>query len=122
MPRLAIPNQTVKRLMYGFLRDGYKDVGVFRINLFRFEQLLMAMANEGAWRPVLEFLSEAIARQTGIRDYIAGEKVIQGFWPLIWAGPTTSCSARRWNWAKDTRHFPGAAAGERQPGSRQPST
>ena len=27
----------------------------------------------------LEFLSQAIARQTGIRDYIAGEKVIQGF-------------------------------------------
>ena len=79
VPRLAIPNQTVKRLMYGFLRDGYKDVGVFRINLFRFEQLLMGMANEGAWRPVLEFLGEAIARQTGIRDYIAGEKVIQGF-------------------------------------------
>jgi len=82
VPRLAIPNQTVKRLMYGFLRDGYKDVGVFRIKLFRFErfeQLLMAMANEGEWRPVLEFLSEAIARQTGIHDYIAGEKVIQGF-------------------------------------------
>ena len=39
----------------------------------------MRMANEGEWRPVLEFLSEAIAQQTGIRDYIAGEKVIQGF-------------------------------------------
>ena len=65
--------------MYGFLRDGYKDVDVFRINLFRFEQLLMRMANEGAWRPVLEFLSDAIAQQTGIRDYIAGEKIIQGF-------------------------------------------
>ncbi len=79
VPRLAIPNQTVKRLMYGFLRDAYRDVEVFSVNLFRFEQLMMAMANRGEWRPVLEFLSEAIARQTGIRDYIAGEKVIQGF-------------------------------------------
>ena len=79
MSGLAIPNQTVKQLMYGYLRDGYQDVGVFRINLFRFEQLLMGMANEGEWRPVLEFLSEAIAAQTGIRDYIGGEKVIQGF-------------------------------------------
>ena len=79
LPRLAIPNQTVKRLMYGFLRDGYRDVKVFSVNLFRVEQLLMRMANEGEWRPVFEFLSEAIARQTGIRDYIAGEKVIQGF-------------------------------------------
>ena len=79
MPRLAIPNQTVKRLMYGFLRDAYRDVEVFSVNLFRFEQLMMRMANEGEWRPVLEFLSEAIARQTGTRDYIRGEKVIQGF-------------------------------------------
>ena len=39
MPRLAI--QTVRRLMYGYLRDGYRDVGV--------------------------------------RDFIDGEKVIQGF-------------------------------------------
>ena len=79
VPRLAIPNQTVKRLMYGFLRDGYRDVEVFSANLFRFEQLMMRMATEGAWRPAFEFLSEAIARQTGIRDYISGEKVIQGF-------------------------------------------
>ena len=66
----------VKRLMYGYLRDGYRDVGVFSVNLFRFEQLMLRMANEGEWRPVLEFLGEAIARQTGIRDYIAGEKVM----------------------------------------------
>ncbi len=79
MPRLAIPNQTVKRLMYGYLRDAYRDVGVFSVNLFRFEQLMLRMATEGEWRPVLEFLSEAIARQAGIRDYIGGEKVIQGF-------------------------------------------
>ena len=79
MPRLAIPNQTVKRLMYGYLRDAYRDVEVFRVSLFRFEQLMLRMATEGEWRAVLEFLSEAIARQTGIRDYIGGEKVIQGF-------------------------------------------
>ena len=79
VPRLAIPNQTVKRLMYGYLRDAYRDVGVFSVNLFRVEQLLMAMANRGEWRPVFEFLSEAITRQTGIRDFISGEKVVQGF-------------------------------------------
>ena len=78
-PRLAIPNQTVKRLMYGFLRDGYRDVQVFRVNLYYFEQLLIRMATDGEWRPVFEFLSDAIAQQTGIRDYMAGEKVIQGF-------------------------------------------
>ena len=79
MPRLAIPNQTVKQLMYGYLRDGYEDVEVFTIDLYRFEELMMRMANRGEWRPALEFLGEAIAPQTGIRDYLAGEKVIQGF-------------------------------------------
>ena len=44
----------------------YDVDGVYSGNtLFRFEQLLMGMANEGEWRPVLEFLSEAIVRQTG---------------------------------------------------------
>ena len=79
MPRLAIPNQSVKQLMYGYLRDGYRDVAVFRVDLYRFEQLMMRMANQGEWRPPFEFLAEAIAAQTGIRDYIAGEKVVQGF-------------------------------------------
>ncbi len=78
-PELAIPNQTVKRLMYAFLRDGYRDVRVFAVNLYRLEQPLMRMAIDGEWRPVFEFLSEAIAQQTGIRDYMVGEKVIQGF-------------------------------------------
>ena len=79
LSRLAVPNQTVKRLMYGYLRDAYRDLEVFSVNLFQFEQLMLRMATEGEWRPVLEFLSEAISRQTGIRDYIGGEKVIQGF-------------------------------------------
>ena len=79
MPRLAIPNQTVKQLLYGYLRDGYRDVEVFRVSMFRFERLMMRMANQGEWRPALEFLGGAIAQQTGIRDYIAGEKVLQGF-------------------------------------------
>ena len=77
--RLAIPNQTVRRLMYGYLRDGYRDVGVFSVDLFTLGRLVHEMAFRGAWRPVLEFLSAAIANQTSIRDYIDGEKVIQGF-------------------------------------------
>ena len=79
VPRLGIPNQTVKRLMYGYLRDAYRDVGAFAIDLYDFSRLTHEMAFRGAWRPVMEFLGEAISRQTGIRDYIDGEKVVQGF-------------------------------------------
>ena len=55
-PVLAIPNQTVRRLLYGFLRDAYDDVGTFAVDLFAFDRLMSAMANAGAWRPVFEFL------------------------------------------------------------------
>ena len=34
--RLGIPNQTVKRLLYGYLRDGYHDVGIFSVDLHTF--------------------------------------------------------------------------------------
>ena len=78
-PRLGVPNQTVKRLMYAFLRDGYRDVDVFSVDLYTFSLLVHEMACRGAWRPVVEFLADAIARQSSIRDYIDGEKVICGF-------------------------------------------
>ncbi len=77
--RLGIPNQTVRRLLYGYLRDGYRDVGVFSVSHYRFSKLVVDMACRGAWRPALAFLAEAIAAQTGIRDYLDGEKVVQAF-------------------------------------------
>ena len=79
VPRLGIPNQTVKRLMYGYLRDAYRDVGTFSLNLVTFVNLTVEMAYEGAWKPVLAFLRDTIAAQTSVRDCLEGEKMIQGF-------------------------------------------
>ena len=78
-PRLGIPNQTVRRLMYGYLRDGWRDVDVFSVDAYDFSRLVRAMAYEGAWRPALEHLRDAVRRQTGIRDYVDGEKVVHAF-------------------------------------------
>ena len=77
--RLAIPNQTVRRLLYGHLRDAYADVGVLSVDMHAFAGLLRRMALHGEWQPVFDFLKDAIAAQTSIRDYLDGEKVIQGF-------------------------------------------
>ena len=79
VPRLAIPNQTVRRLMYGYLRDAYQDVGVFAVDVYAFSRLMHEMAFRGSWRPVMDFLRDSVAAQTGIRDYIEGEKILQGF-------------------------------------------
>ena len=79
IPRLGIPNQTVKRLMYGYLRDGLRDVEVFSISAHTFARLMRQMAFDGAWQPVLDFLRDALVEQTGIRDYMDGEKVVHCF-------------------------------------------
>ena len=79
VPRLGIPNQTVRRLMYGYLRDAYRDVGTFSLNLVTFVNLTVEMAYEAAWEPVLAFLRDTIAAQTSVRDCLEGEKMIQGF-------------------------------------------
>ena len=65
--------------MYGDLRDAYEDVGVFAVDVYAFSRLMREMAFRDAWRPVMEFLRNSIAAQTGIRDYIEGEGVLQGF-------------------------------------------
>ena len=69
----------MRSLLYGYLRDAYRDVKLFSVNRQRLYERVLAMATQGEWRPVVELLRDAIAEHTGIRDYIAGEKVLQGF-------------------------------------------
>ena len=66
-------------LMYGYLRDAYRDVGVFSVSHYHFSRLVRAMACRGEWRPAVEYIATALAGQTGIRDYLDGEKVVQAF-------------------------------------------
>ena len=77
--RLGVPNQTVRQLMYGYLRDAYREVGVFSVDLLAFEDLTWAMARDGAWRPAVDFLANAVRNQTSVRDYVQGERSLQAF-------------------------------------------
>ena len=77
--RLGVPNQTVRRLLYGYLRDAYRDVGVFSVDHLAFEDLTWAMARDGEWRPAMDCLADALRRQTSVRDYVQGERMLQGF-------------------------------------------
>lgn len=79
LPVLRIPNLTVRELLYSFLRDGYHDTDIFRLDLERLAELLGQMAYGGEWAPFFDFLAGQIAQQTSVRDYLGGEKVIQGF-------------------------------------------
>jgi hypothetical protein len=76
---LKIPNLTILNLMYGYIRSGFEDADVFKIDLWELSDLITQMAYHGNWKPFFQFLSEQIEKQTAIRDYLNGEKVIQGF-------------------------------------------
>jgi hypothetical protein len=78
-PVLQIPNLTIGKLMYGYLRDAFHDVDVFRVDLWGFANLVGRMAYHREWQAVVDFLAAAVQQQTSVRDYLAGEKVIQGF-------------------------------------------
>ena len=78
-PELVVPNQTARQLLHSFLRDAYRDVGAFAVDLDDLERLMRRMAQHGEWRPALDFLAEAIRSQTSVRDYLREEKMVQGF-------------------------------------------
>jgi hypothetical protein len=61
------------------MRRGYQDVNIFKVNLWHLAELVQDMAYQGDWRPVFEFLAQEVDKQTSIRDYLLGEKVIQTF-------------------------------------------
>lgn len=76
---LKIPNLTIKKLYHEYIREAYKDVDIFKISLWEFGNLMTGMAYQGEWEKVFDFLAKEIEKQTSIRDYLTGEKVIQGF-------------------------------------------
>ena len=58
--------------MYGYLRDGYRDVGLFAVDLYAFSRVVHEMAYLDAWRPLLEFLAAAIrARPASVTTWPA---------------------------------------------------
>jgi hypothetical protein len=78
-PLLKIPNRTVQQLMYGYLREAYRDAGVFKPDVLNLADQLNHMAYRGEWEPFFDSLSTQIGEQASVRDYLHGEKMIQGF-------------------------------------------
>ena len=79
MPVLHVPNMVVREQLFRFLLDGYAKHDIFRIETYRLEELMMDMALTANWKPLFEYLADAIRRQSRIREYIEGEAHIKGF-------------------------------------------
>ncbi len=76
---LSIPNLTVKKLMYEYIRDAFDDIDIFRIDVWELADMIHEMAYNGDWKPVLQFIAREIREQTSVRDYLDGERAVQMF-------------------------------------------
>ncbi len=74
---LGIPNNNVRKQYYGYLLEQYEEKS--RINIGKLTDYYYDMAYDGHWREGLEFLTDAYAKLSSVRDMIEGERNIQGF-------------------------------------------
>ena len=79
LPRLVIPNKTIQFFFANYMRRGYEEAEIYSINRSDFADLMGRMAHFGEWKPVFNYLANAINEQTSIRDFIQGENMIKGF-------------------------------------------
>lgn len=75
---LTIPNESIRKLYYEYIRKGYKDINVFNVDLLKLSQLFSAMAYRGQWEALVDYLAGEMKKQTAV-SYIDGEKAIQTF-------------------------------------------
>ena len=78
-PILHIPNLVVREQLFNFLIQGYARHDIFKLDVNRLRTLFENMSFKGDWKPMFEFLAEAIREQSRIREYIEGEAHIKGF-------------------------------------------
>lgn len=74
---LSIPNNNVRKQYYGFLLEEYQEVN--HINLNEISVLFTYMALQGKWQDALNYMAEAYAKVSSVRNGIEAERNLQGF-------------------------------------------
>ena len=77
--KLKIPNETIKRLYFDYIKRGYQETDIFSIDLYGYGRLMHSMAYDGDWRPLFEYITSRMKESMSLRDLITGEKSIQAF-------------------------------------------
>ncbi len=74
-----IPNETIKHLYFDYIIAAYKETGIFSLDLSKYGNLISDMAQNGTWRPLVEFITQRMKESLALRDLISGEKAVQTF-------------------------------------------
>ena len=74
---LSIPNNNVRKQYYGFLLEEYQNIN--NVNLNEISIRFTYMALQGKWQDALNYMAEAYAKVSSVRDGIEAERNLQGF-------------------------------------------
>ena len=74
---LGIPNNNVRKQYYGYLEEEYQAKAYVDTN--RLTDYYYDMAYDGKWEEGLQFMADAYAKVSSVRDGIEAERNLQGF-------------------------------------------
>ena len=74
---LGIPNNNVRKQYYSFLMEEYQAMRHINLNDLATRYTFMAL--KGKWREALEYMADAYAKVSSVRDGIEAERNLQGF-------------------------------------------
>ena len=78
-PFLAVPNETIKHLVYEYLRSIIKESIKINNWFYELDKLSSNLAYDGDYQTILNYIAKLINEQTTIRDFKEGEEVIKTF-------------------------------------------
>ncbi|MDD4155370.1 MAG: AAA family ATPase, partial [Candidatus Cloacimonetes bacterium] len=80
LPYLQIPNETIKQMMFEYIRKSFEKAFGFSVQIYELLQLVRKMAYRGEFKPAFEFIENEIKKQSSLRDFIDGETFVKAFY------------------------------------------
>ena len=74
---MGIPNNNVRKQYYEYLMEHFEEKA--NINIEKLTDNYADMAYDGKWREALEYMADAYAKVSSVRDGIEAERNLQGF-------------------------------------------
>ena len=74
---LSIPNNNVRKQYYEYLLEQFEEVAT--VDTDDLDSHFYELAYEGNWQPTFQYLADAYAKVSSVRDGIEGERNLQGF-------------------------------------------
>ena len=76
-PILHVPNLVVREQLFNFLIQGYIKHDIFKIDMNRMSALFENMAFRGDWKPLFDFIANAVREQSRIVNILKVKRTLK---------------------------------------------